>query len=220
MNHRNAPSLLAVALLLASCSGPANQAAGNTSGSSLAASGTSSASGLPAASRQPPATDIHFGALYNIGTAPVLIAVDNGVFAANSLNLSVEPFTDTVKIMVAVATGQLEMGQVAVGAAVFNAFNRGTDLQIIASAGQQPPGHGSNLPLVVRNDLFTSGVVQSVGQLKGHKVALAARATLGEYELIKALQAGGLKPGDIEPVYGVDIPGMVAGLETNRLTLP
>src|SRR5690349_20062572 len=82
-------------------------------------------------------------------SAPILVPLDGGEFAARGLDVTVQPVTGTAQAMVSVASGQLDVGNVTMGSAALNAFNRGTDLKIIGAGGAEPTGHGVNLPVIV-----------------------------------------------------------------------
>jgi NitT/TauT family transport system substrate-binding protein len=141
----------------------------------------------------------------------VFVGVDEGAFAAKGLNVAVEPLSDTGKVMVSVASGQLPLGIVTMGAATFNAVNRGTDVKLIAAGGQEPLGHGAFAPLVVRTDLYDSGAIKSPAQLKGHKVALNAKGISVEYSFYKLLSVNGLNMGDVDVTY-LPFPDQVTAL--------
>jgi NitT/TauT family transport system substrate-binding protein len=124
--------------------------------------------------------------------------------------------TDTAQAMTSVVGGQLEIGVVTMGSAALNAFNRGTDLKIIAAGSGDPPGHGASVPLVVRSQLMDSGAVTSVADLKGKKVAINGKGVLIEYLLAKVLATGDLKPSDVDVVV-LPFPEMVVALGTGAL---
>jgi NitT/TauT family transport system substrate-binding protein len=160
--------------------------------------------------------DIHVGLILSNAASPVLVPMEQGAFAARGLNVSVQSVTDTAQAMTSVVGGQLEMGVVTMGSAALNAFNRGTDLKIIAAGAGDPPGHGANAPVVVRSQLMDSGAVTTVADLKGKKVAINGRGVLIEYLLARALAIGDLKPTDVEVVV-LPFPEMVVALGTGAL---
>jgi NitT/TauT family transport system substrate-binding protein len=118
--------------------------------------------------------------------------------------------------MTSVVGGQLDFGLVTMGSAALNAFNRGTDLKVLAAGAGDPPGHGANVPLIVRSQLVDSGGVTSVGDLKGRKVAINGKGILIEYLLAKVLATGDLKPSDVDVVV-LPFPEMVVALGTGAL---
>jgi len=153
-------------------------------------------------------TAIQYGLLGSFTNAITFVPVETGAEAAQGLDISITTFTDTVQIMVSVGSGQLQMGNITLGAAALNALNRGIDLKILASSTQDPPGHGMNAPAVARTDLYDSGALTTPAQLKGRKFSINAKGNVQDYQVAKLLARGGLKPSDVETVY-MPYPDMV-----------
>lgn len=151
-----------------------------------------------AATPTPAPLDIHVGLIPATASSPIIVPTQEGQFAAKGLNVSLEPVTDTAQAMVSVTQNQYQIGNVTMGSAALNAFNRGTDLKIIAAGGADPAGHGANLPLIVRSQLIDSGAVMTVADLKGRKVAINGKGVVIEYALMKALKTGGLTANDVD----------------------
>jgi NitT/TauT family transport system substrate-binding protein len=150
------------------------------------------------------------GLLPSIAGAPILVGVDLGVYRRNGLDVTLETFTATPQIMTAIAAGQLEFGQVTMGAAAFNAYHRGVDLTIIAA------GSGGAVPLVVRKDLWDSGAVRSVQNLRDRTIALNATGNILEYSLHKVLEVGNLTAADVRLAF-MPFPEMVAALQNEAI---
>jgi NitT/TauT family transport system substrate-binding protein len=176
-------------------------ACGGGTGAAPTTTAPGTAAVAPASATPEPKGTVKFGANVLLGLAPVLVGVDSGAFAAKNIDVQLEPITDGVRILVSVAAGQLDMGQTSMGAATFNALNRGTDVKVVASGETAQPGPGQPDPLIVRSDLFDSGAVKTVSQLKGKKIALNAKGNVLEYALYKALLAGNLTLADVNIVY-------------------
>ena len=142
---------------------------------------------------------IRIGLLPATAAAPILVPLNTGDFAGRGLNVTFEAVTDTAQVVFATASGHFDMGSVTMGPAALNAFNRGTDVKIVASASANPPGPGTTRPLIVRTALVDSGAVKSVADLKGRKVAINGRGGV-EYGLAKALATTNLKTSDVDVV--------------------
>jgi NitT/TauT family transport system substrate-binding protein len=182
---------------------------------SACAPGAPAGSGAPATTK-PAAVDVRIGLIPSTASAPLLVPVEEGQFAARGLNVSVQPVTDTGQAMISVAGGQLDFGNVTMGSAALNAFNRGTDMKIVAAGGADPPGHGANLPVIVRTALIDSGEVKSMADLRGRKVAINGKGVIIEYALARALATAGLKMTDVD-VVTMPFPEMVAALTTGAI---
>jgi NitT/TauT family transport system substrate-binding protein len=167
------------------------------------AAGPTVAADKGSVARQPLGT-VRFGMLPSIATSPVYVGVESGAYADAGLDVNVTSMADSVQVIVALATGQLDIGQSAMGVGALNAFSRGADLKAVASANQDPPGHGSVTPILVRTDLYDSGAVRAASQLKGRRMASSARGTIGEYSVGKFLEQAGLTLEDLDVV---SVPG-------------
>jgi len=137
-------------------------------------------------------TQVRGGMLPSILSAPLFAGVDVGIYQQNGLDVQVEPFTSTGDMLTLIAGGRLEFGQVTMGAAAFNGFNRGVDVVIGGS------GPLALLSLLIRKDLYDSGAIRSARDLKGTRFALNGRGTIIEWMQAKVLEKGGLTPEDVE----------------------
>jgi NitT/TauT family transport system substrate-binding protein len=170
----------------------------------------------PASTPKPAVVDVRIGLIPSTASAPILVPLEDGQFTTRGLNVSVQPVTDTAQAMISVAGGQLDFGNITMGSAALNAFNRGTDLKIVAAGGADPPGHGANLPVIVRTPLIDSGEVKSMADLRGRKVAINGKGVIIEYALARALATANLTMTDVD-VVTMPFPEMVAALTTGAI---
>ncbi len=181
--------------------------------SSPAAAAT--ANPTPTLSTAAPVT-LSFGMIPAVPAAPNYVALDKGYLKEEGIDLSIHDFPDTVQIMTLIATGKLQIGPVTLGAAAFNSFARKTDMIIVAGQNQEPNGPGSLVPLVVRKDLYDSGQIRTVADLKGKKVALNGRGTVLEWAMAKLLEKGNLKLEDVD-IPLLAWPDMVIALSNKAI---
>jgi NitT/TauT family transport system substrate-binding protein len=159
----------------------------------------------------PQARTIRMGMILAIGMAPIYVARERGYFAAENLDLQYEPVQVTSEAIAQVATGNLEVANVTVGAAVLNSIQRGIDIKIISgNDGYPPEGPGGN-PFLVRRDLYDAGITDTSG-LRGRKVGGNSLGVFTEYGVDQALRTGGLTIDDVEFVQipFPDIPAAFA----------
>ncbi|HZS00750.1 MAG TPA: ABC transporter substrate-binding protein, partial [Chloroflexota bacterium] len=81
-------------------------------------------------------------------------------------------FDGATRMMPALAAGQLEVATAAITAGVFNAFARDIDVRMVADRGILVPGFGPSA-VVVRQDLWESGAVRTLADLRGRRVGIA-----------------------------------------------
>jgi NitT/TauT family transport system substrate-binding protein len=160
---------------------------------------------VPAASAKPATgglVKVRYGELRILGDAGIYIALEQGFFAQQGLELDLVPFDSAVNMIPPLGTRQIDAGGGAMSAGLWNAVNRGVTLKVVADKGHldsKPPGFPV-ADLLVRKDLWDSGKVKSVADLKGLTVATPARGFTGEITSAKELAKGGLTPNDVNYV--------------------
>jgi ABC-type nitrate/sulfonate/bicarbonate transport system substrate-binding protein len=196
--HRLLP-LLALAMLLSLACQPQSAAtpgspapAARNAGAPAPAPAAPAAAPAPASAAPPEPVAVQGGMLASILSAPMFAGADLGIYRQNGVDLSIEAFTATSDVMTLVASGRLQFGQVTMGAAALNAFNRGLDLVTTAA------GSVGILHVLVRKDLWDSGAIRSPRDLRGARFALNGRGTVIEYSMAKLLEKGGLTNNDVD----------------------
>ncbi|MEW6267592.1 MAG: ABC transporter substrate-binding protein [Thermodesulfobacteriota bacterium] len=144
--------------------------------------------------------------------APLYVAIGRDFMKEQNIEVEMQKVASGTEAMAFLAQGSLDAGGIGIAAATFNAFNKGFDLRIVASAALQPQKGGPTV-IIVRKDLKDSGQVKSLADLKGRKVALAGGpGTTGAYFVAKALKEAGLTIKDIE-IVNLANPDMPLGFE-------
>jgi ABC-type nitrate/sulfonate/bicarbonate transport system substrate-binding protein len=200
--------------LLAACGGAASPAAPAT-GASPAASGAA-ASAKPAALNPPVTLKVWDGS--STVQAPLYIAMERGYLQSEGLEVQPVPISGAFDAQVPpLSTGQLDVGGGGFVPALFNAVGRGLPLRVTAIAALHTPGRSQLI--VARKDLVESGHLQTYADLKGKVFSRPTALGIATIAAEKALQLGGLQPGDL--TY-VDLPNMadtVIGLSNKKIDL-
>ena len=132
--------------------------------------------------------------------APLYVAIGRDFMKEQNIEVDMQKVASGTEAMAFLAQGTLDAGGIGITAATFNAFSKGFDLRIVASAALQPRKGGPTI-IIVRKDLKDSGKVKSIADLKVLKVAIAGGpGTTGAYFVAKALKEAGLTIKDIEMV--------------------
>lgn len=207
-------SLLAIVLLVACAGGaapgsppaasspPASAPSATSAGAPASVAARPSAAASVAASARPSAgglARVRYGELRILGDAGIYIALEQGYFAQQGLELELLPFDSAVNMIPPLGTGQLDAGGGAMSAGLWNAVARGVALKVVADKGHldnRPPGFPV-ADLLVRKDLWDSGKVKSVADLKGLTLSTPAKGFTGEITTSKQLAKGGLTPNDV-----------------------
>jgi ABC-type nitrate/sulfonate/bicarbonate transport system substrate-binding protein len=135
---------------------------------------------------------------YIMSDAALLVAKDFGYMREVGIEVADERM-ENVPLQNSLAVGQIDVGGLGPTAALLNAFLRGVRLKIVADRATLVPGHGY-VGLVVRKDLYDSGQVRSVADLRGRKVSPQPplHATVSWYLLEKLLLDAGLTTNDVQ----------------------
>ncbi|MDX2406767.1 ABC transporter substrate-binding protein [Streptomyces microflavus] len=140
---------------------------------------------------------VSVGVTRSASDAPLYVAQDKGYFAGQGLKVRFLPFDSAAKMIAPLGAGQLDVGAGAPSAGFYNAVAREVKLRIVADKGSMPKDHGY-MPLMVRKDLYDSGRVRTISDLKGLKFAEPAQATATSNTAAVMLKSGGLAYGDVK----------------------
>jgi NitT/TauT family transport system substrate-binding protein len=153
---------------------------------------------------------VKVGVIGSASDAGVYIALEQGYFAEQGLNVELEFFDSAARMPPAIGTEQIQVGGGALSAGLFNLIARQVPLKIVADKGSMPKGFGFE-GMMVRQDLLDSGAVQSPADLKGKKVAHVSEANGTHFLADMALRKAGLTDKDVELIT-MPFPDMVVAL--------
>jgi NitT/TauT family transport system substrate-binding protein len=128
---------------------------------------------LPAKAEDP--AKLRLGITSSLFDAPSLIAIEKGYFREQGLDVEVKIFPGSADSNQALSIGAIDVLQSGISPAIFNARLRHIDMSIVASAGNNTPGHGT-ISLVLRKDLVESGRYKGPADLKGLKISTGLAA--------------------------------------------
>jgi NitT/TauT family transport system substrate-binding protein len=137
------------------------------------------------------------------------IAQERGYYQEEGLDVRFETFRNGAEEMPALASDQIQFGTAALDPSLFNAVARDIPVKIVSEKSRNSPTHGTGA-VVARADLYDSGALNQVSQLKGRKFAVPSAGIPQRYAEL-ALQKGGLALEDIEQVT-IPFPDMPAAL--------
>jgi NitT/TauT family transport system substrate-binding protein len=151
--------------------------------------------GLVAAPGPAQATRVRLGELGIIAGAGYYLAIENGYFAEQGIEVEATRFTSGAEMIPSLATGQIDIGAGAISAGLLNAVARGLDLRIVSDHGHSAPGRPVGA-FVVRRDLIDSGQVRTAADLRGRTIAIPSTAVSAMTDVRAYLAEGGLSLGD------------------------
>ena len=198
-------------LLVAACSPPTTPAVAATRPSA-------NATGPSNPGTPPERVTVHVGTQGRPDQAHFQLALDRGYFKAQGLDVEPVLITSGAEMVPALATNQVQVGNGAPSAALFNALVRGVDIRLVADYAHAGHTDDTTNAIVVRKDLWDSGAVRSAADLKGGRVyaGIGAPGTISDRILIRALAKEGTNPDGIQLQY-MPIPDIYAALGNGRL---
>ena len=164
---------------------------------------------------QQPEEMVRLGDNLAISNAGIYIAIDKGYFKEQGIRIELTTFASAVKMVQAMAAGELDVIPGTASAGLLNAIAQGAPYRIVADKGQARAGTGYIL-LAVRKDLVESGQVKSVRDLKGRKVADYANGGILSYLLGKMAEEAGLTLKDFDVTY-LGAPSQLTAFETKAI---
>lgn len=141
--------------------------------------------------------------------APVKIAESKGIFSKYGLNASVRLVESSKESMAAMEAGDFDVVLGTLAAGNFTTVRKG-DLVILADAGRAFP------IVIVRKDLWDSGIIRQLSDLKGKTIVTPREGSSSSYGLARILQGINLKLDDIKPKYLSDREALAA-LEAKQI---
>jgi len=102
---------------------------------------------------------------------PLMVAADKGYFTAEGVDAVIGKYPGSSNTQLPlVARGDLDMAPMVAGPALFNQQSQGFNVKVVAFEYTSKRGWNESVWLLVRKDVWDSGAVRSIEDLKGHSV--------------------------------------------------
>jgi NitT/TauT family transport system substrate-binding protein len=137
--------------------------------------------------------------------ATLYVAADRGIFKKYGLDVDIEKVKSGTEAIAFLNKGSVDVGGIAIVTSLWNSWNRGLDIRIIAPGGREPM-KGSTTELLLSNK---AKGIKTIADLKGKKLGAAGGPGSGaEYLIAKALERAHLtiRDVDLENIGNPDIP--------------
>lgn len=147
--------------------------------------------------------------------AGIYVADGLGYFAEQGLQINYVAFGSASEVMPALARGDLEIGDVGINPALFNAVARHFGIKLVADKGSMPPGFGFT-SFVVATSLADQ--IKGAPDLKGRKLAMTppGLGTSNGFVLNKYLAQSKLTPSDVD-IVPIAFPEQIAALANHSI---
>jgi NitT/TauT family transport system substrate-binding protein len=148
---------------------------------------------------------------------PVMMAVDKGYFVQEGIEPIVTKYTGSaVTQMPLLARGDLDITGVVGGPALFNQYADGFGIKLIAANEATHDGWNDTTWVIVRKDLWDSGAIRSITDLKGRAVDAGPEGSPVNFLLNQVLKKAGLTRADVKySTRAVSPPDWIAGFRNN-----
>lgn len=134
-------------------------------------------------------------------------AIDNGFMAEQGIQVDLQRVASGTQAVGFLAQGQVDVGAIGLAGGIFNAFNRGFDMRIVATASVWGPKH--DVMILGQADKVKSGELKTIADLRGKRVGIAGgTGSAGAYLVDAALRTVGLTIRDVQVVSiaNADVP--------------
>lgn len=175
------------------------------------------ASGL--APRRPRAADldeVRIATPLAISDAPIIIAEHKGYCRDAGIKTTMTSMQTGAYMVAPLGAGQLDMGAGATSAGLFNSATRGIGIKVVADKGSNLPGY-AYVSLLVRKALVDGGKFKTLKDLKGLRVAEPGKGGSTGATVNQALVHAGLDYDDVQHVYNMGFPEMLAAMENGAI---
>lgn len=158
----------------------------------------------------PQAVKIAYVPIMKFATA--YVAADRGLFKKYGLDVTFEKVKSGTEAIAFLSQGSVDVGGIAIVTSLWNSWNRGLDIRVIAPGGLEPM-QGSSTNVLLSKKAAEAGV-KTLADLKGKRVGVAGGPGSGsEYLVAKALERVKLTIRDVNlmNISNPDIPAALAG---------
>jgi NitT/TauT family transport system substrate-binding protein len=143
------------------------------------------------------------------------MAQEEGYFAEQGLDVEFVNFSSVTQALPLLVTGDLDVATGSISAGVFNAIAQNMNIKIVAGS-QYVDAEQGNVALMVRKDLYDSGALDTVTEIKGRQVAMSCTACIYDFGMAKILEDAGLTAGDIT-IVRMSPQDIVAAMQNKSL---
>ncbi len=155
---------------------------------------------------------VKVGYIPSISASPMFVALNRGYFKEEGIELVLTPFRKSKYAVEALARGDIDIiADAPISVLTLNAFERGVPIHIVAGMSQALPW------LCIRKDLWDSGEIREIKDLKGRRVHSPSKGGGSYFGLAYVLKQEGL---DIEEDLKLVFLGQkeaVAALESKSI---
>lgn len=146
--------------------------------------------------------------------AALELAYRRGYFEQAGIQVEEVQIDSGSQMVPQLATNNLQVGNGSPSASLFNAFNRGVNIRLVADYAHTGGPEDTSSSFLIRKELYDAGVRSMVG-LKGKRIGMPGVGSSADMTLAAALEKDGLSANDVTTVQLGTGPEIVAAM-TNK----
>jgi ABC-type nitrate/sulfonate/bicarbonate transport system substrate-binding protein len=138
---------------------------------------------------------------------PLFVALDNGYFQQQHLNIVVVPYTgSSLTQLPFLARGDIDLTGIAPAPGLFNLGSENFNVKIVASLGGAHSGWNGTSWMMVRQDLWDAKKIVKPSDLRGMHVDVAVAGSPNDVLARETIRLAGLTPADLTLTDNVRTP--------------
>jgi NitT/TauT family transport system substrate-binding protein len=138
---------------------------------------------------------------------PIMLAVDKGYFRDAGVNVEIVTYQGSANNQIPLlARGDIDLSPAVSGPSLFNQYSQGFRIKLLSALTLPHEGYRDGVVFVVRKDLWDSGAIREVADLRGRKVDASAEGNPVDYLIRRALDGNGLTPADVGLTHNARTP--------------
>lgn len=146
--------------------------------------------------------------------AGLILADKLGYMEKQGLKAEFVQFNSSAEQIPALASGQVDLARGIVAASLFNAYNEGIGIKLVADGGYNIPGKGY-FQIALRKGMGEK--IKDYRDLKGMRIGIASKGTINQLIVEKALAKGGLTSNDVTLIVIKSFPDMLTAAANNQV---
>jgi len=161
----------------------------------------------------PALTTVKIAYIPLLSNGPLFIAKEEGYFAQEGINVEFEKFQSVAASLPALINGDIAVTGGPLMPGIINSVAKNASVRIVAEKGKIARDYCNVTAIVVRRDLFETGTINNVADLKGRKVMATSDQ---QYTLFRSLALGNLTADDVE-IIEMDYPSSLLSLKNQAI---